>query len=43
MIIHKERGYSFQFRSGEVVVLKGHTYIGFFETLDEAIERVFGG
>lgn len=43
MSVYKERGYSFQFRSGGVVVLKGHIYIGFFETLEQAFEQVFGG
>lgn len=43
MTAHKERGYTFTFRSGGVVVTKGHIYVGFFETLDQALIRVFGG
>jgi hypothetical protein len=43
MTIHQEREYSFQFRSGGVVVLKGHIYIGFYETLEQDLTRVFGG
>lgn len=42
MTVHEERGYTFQFRSGGVVVLKGHIYIGFFDTLEQAYERVLG-
>ena len=42
MIIHKERGYTFQYRSGGVVVLKRHSYIGFFDTLEQALQEVFG-
>ena len=42
MIIHEERGYSFQFRSGGVVVLKGHEYIGFYDTIELAFKHVFG-
>lgn len=42
MSFHEERGYSFQFRSGGVVVLKGHIYIGFFETFEKALKQVFG-
>jgi len=43
MIIHQERGYSFQFRSGGVLVMKGRTYVGFFDTLEQALKQVFGG
>lgn len=43
MVAHVERGYTFNYRSGGVVVLKGHVYVGFFETLEDALTRVFGG
>jgi len=43
MTVHVERGYTFIYRSGGVVVLKGHIYVGFFDTLEDALNRVFGG
>lgn len=43
MTIHQERGYNFTYRSGGVVVLKGHIYIGFFDTIELAFQHVFGG
>lgn len=43
MVVHVERGYTFTYRSGGVVVLKGDVYVGFFETLEQAFEQVFGG
>lgn len=43
MIIHQEREYLFQFRSKGVIVMKGRTYVGFFDTLEQALKQVFGG
>ena len=42
MNIHEELGYSFQFRSGGVVVLKGDEYIGFYDNIELAFKHVFG-
>ena len=42
MIIYKECGFSFQFRSGGVVVLKGREYIGFYDNIELAFKHVFG-
>ena len=41
LIIYSDQGYSFVARSGGIVVLKDDEYIGFFRTLDEAIENIF--
>lgn len=42
MIAHQEQGYKFVFRSGGVVVLKGDEYVDFFETLEAALDGIFG-
>ncbi len=43
MLLDEISGYSFISRSGGVVVLKGHIYIGFFENFNEALDKVIGG
>lgn len=43
MLIDKISGYSFYFRSGGVVVLKGDDYIGFYDTYEDAVNQVIGG
>lgn len=40
--IDKIDGYSFYFRSGGVVVLKGHDYKGFYDTFEDALATIFG-
>jgi hypothetical protein len=42
MLLDTINGYRFLSRSGGVVVLKGHSYKGFFETLSEACHFIFG-
>lgn len=43
MLLDKISGYSFYSRSGGVVVLKGHIYVGFYDNYIEALDKVLGG
>lgn len=42
MLLDTINDYQFISRSGGIIVLKGHIYMGFYQTMQEALNHTFG-